>query len=108
MTFQTTRQRMRKRRGLVFLQLSSFLLIGLYGVFASATPPTAVLPEDTDLNASGPTSPLQNPFAGLARSGYLLGNMGGLRPFISKYGLSLAITETSEVLGNFTGGVHRG
>ena len=34
--------------------------------------------------------------------------MGGLRPFLSKYGLSLSILETSEVLGNVSGGVKQG
>ena len=34
--------------------------------------------------------------------------MGGLRPLLSKYGISLAATETSEVLGNATGGSRRG
>jgi len=38
----------------------------------------------------------------------LLGDMGGLRPALSKYGLTLGITETSELLGNVTGGVHQG
>jgi porin len=38
----------------------------------------------------------------------MLGNMGGLRPLLSKYGLSLGITETSEVLGNATGGSRHG
>ena len=34
--------------------------------------------------------------------------MGGLRPFLSQYGISLALQETSEVLGNVTGGFHQG
>ena len=34
--------------------------------------------------------------------------MGGLRTELSKYGISLAIQETSEVLGNVTGGTHKG
>src|SRR5207248_1994213 len=38
----------------------------------------------------------------------LLGDMGGLRPFLVGYGAKLAIVETSEVLGNFTGGLRRG
>jgi porin len=45
---------------------------------------------------------------GLARSGYLLGDMFGLRTELAKYGMSLAIQETSEVLGNVTGGSHTG
>lgn len=38
----------------------------------------------------------------------LLGDMDGLRPALGRYGISLGLTETSEVLGNVTGGVHRG
>jgi porin len=45
---------------------------------------------------------------GIKRSSYLLGDMWGLRTLLSKYGVSLAISETSEVLGNVSGGVKRG
>jgi porin len=44
----------------------------------------------------------------LQRSNYFLGDMFGLRSTLSKYGISIALQETSEVLGNVTGGVHRG
>ncbi|HEY1786903.1 MAG TPA: carbohydrate porin, partial [Verrucomicrobiae bacterium] len=45
---------------------------------------------------------------GISRSGYLLGDMWGLRPWLSQYGISLNISETSEVLGNATGGINKG
>jgi porin len=38
----------------------------------------------------------------------MLGDMGGLRTLLSKYGMSLNIAETSEVLGNISGGAHQG
>jgi porin len=38
----------------------------------------------------------------------LLGDAGGLRNYLGKFGISLAVTETSEVLGNATGGVRQG
>jgi porin len=44
----------------------------------------------------------------LRRSNYLLGDMWGLRPWLGKYGMTLSILETSEVLGNPAGGVQRG
>jgi len=44
----------------------------------------------------------------LAQSNYLLGDMWGLRPALSKYGVTVSLSETSEVLGNVTGGVHTG
>jgi porin len=44
----------------------------------------------------------------LNRSNYLLGDMWGLRPFLSRYGMSFALQETSEVLGNVSGGTKQG
>jgi len=38
----------------------------------------------------------------------MLGEMWGLRPWLSQYGVTLTVQETSESLGNVTGGVHRG
>lgn len=38
----------------------------------------------------------------------LLGDAGGVRPYLEKYGLSLGATETSEVLANLTGGIRSG
>ena len=46
--------------------------------------------------------------ADLAPSSNLLGDMAGLRPSLADRGISLGLTESSEVLGNPTGGVHRG
>src|SRR5215472_134446 len=38
----------------------------------------------------------------------LIGDSGGLRPWLAEYGVSLALSETSEVLGNVSGGIRRG
>ena len=38
----------------------------------------------------------------------LLGDIYGLRTALAKYGVTLGLTETSEVLGNVTGGVNKG
>ena len=38
----------------------------------------------------------------------LLGDMGGIRTFLGKYGISIGLQETSEVLGNVTGGTRTG
>jgi len=38
----------------------------------------------------------------------LLGDIGGLRPWLGKYGVTFALTETSEVLANLRGGLARG
>ena len=46
--------------------------------------------------------------SGIERSSNLLGDMWGLRPLLSRYGMTLTLQETSEVLGNLTGGSRRG
>ncbi|MDE1900849.1 MAG: carbohydrate porin [Alphaproteobacteria bacterium] len=43
-----------------------------------------------------------------SRSQSALGDMGGLRPWLSRYGTSFNIEETSEILGNVSGGTHQG
>jgi porin len=43
-----------------------------------------------------------------ANSAYLLGDMGGLRPFLSKYGMTFTLQEQSEILGNVRGGRRQG
>lgn len=45
---------------------------------------------------------------GIDRSSALLGDMWGLRSDLSRYGISLALLETSELLGNVTGGTQKG
>jgi porin len=73
---------------------------------ALAAPPILSVPSDEDFQ------PDQNGSGGylskLSRSNLLLGDMGGLRSELSKYGISLAIQETSEVLGNVAGGSRKG
>lgn len=43
-----------------------------------------------------------------AADDHLLGDIGGLRPFLAQYGASVELTETSELLGNLTGGMRQG
>lgn len=38
----------------------------------------------------------------------LLGDMGGLRPWLERHGITLGLTETSEIFGNASGGLKRG
>lgn len=38
----------------------------------------------------------------------LLGDIGGLRTLLKNYGITFSLSETSEVLGNLTGGIRRG
>ncbi len=46
--------------------------------------------------------------ADLDQAPNLLGDVGGLRPSLASHGIALGLTETSEVLGNLSGGVRRG
>src|SRR3984885_3686955 len=82
----------------------------IYGNAALAAPPQIQIPTEEQLQPGAtPTTVEGSDFlSGLARTNFLLGNMGGLRPFLAQYGISLALQETSEVLGNVTGGIHRG
>jgi len=78
---------------------------------ALATPPPVPVVEEAPPSGQQTNNPLTS-FSGfvaqLRRSNYLLGDMWGLRPLLSKYGMTLSILETSEVLGNATGAVRRG
>jgi porin len=77
---------------------------------AMAAPPQIQVPTEEQLQPGETPSTVEGPdfLSGLARTNFLLGNMGGLRPFLAQYGISLALQETSEVLGNVTGGIHKG
>ena len=77
---------------------------------AAAAPPAIQIPAE-DAFESGEGTPNTGPFGflnGVSRSGFLLGDMWGLRSTLAKYGISFALQETSEVLGNVTGGAKRG
>jgi porin len=75
---------------------------------ASAAPPPVPALTETNVIAgqvkTGPPSFLD----GISRSNYLLGDLGGLRTLLSRYGISLSLQETSELLGNVSGGVRQG
>ncbi len=45
---------------------------------------------------------------GLWEQSNLLGDMAGLRLLLGQYGISFGLSETSQVFGNVTGGVHQG
>jgi porin len=67
---------------------------------ARAEPP---VPSDA---STGPDEPGFG--TGLWTRGNLLGDMGGLRTVLGNYGITIGLQETSEVLGNVTGGTHTG
>jgi porin len=89
------------------------LLAFFLATSALATPPIVTVPTEIESPQSGQTKTNGSPtltgfLAGIKRSGYLLGDMWGLRTLLSKYGMSLAVSETSEVLGNVSGGIKQG
>jgi porin len=106
--FLTDRESRMKVRQL-YIHLTAALLAMLFGRFCRATPPIFA-PSDPSQEQQSDTSGAHAPgfLEGVSRSSYLLGDMGGLRPWLSKYGISLNIAETSEGLGNVTGGAKRG
>ncbi len=96
------------------------LAAGLAGILA-ITPALATPPMVSSPELSPPTTTTGNPsnatpetvapagfFSQMGHSDTMLGDMGGLRPFLAKYGLTLSILETSEILGNVTGGTNTG
>jgi porin len=88
---------------------SMLAVLGLWSEPARSAPPQIQVPTEEELQPGEYTpTGVQGFLSGLARTNFLLGNMGGLRPFLSQYGISLAIQETSEVFGNVTGGLHKG
>ena len=75
---------------------------------AQASPPALSAPVSSEQTAGGAPQGFSGYLSSLQKSSYLLGDMFGLRTQLSRYGVSLAIQETSEVLGNATGGIHQG
>ncbi|HBK05906.1 MAG TPA: carbohydrate porin [Acetobacteraceae bacterium] len=74
---------------------------------ALAAPPMLAAPSDEDFQSDANGTP-GSFLSRLNKTNLLLGDMGGLRTELSKYGMSLAVAETSEVLGNHTGGSKTG
>jgi porin len=82
---------------------------------AGAAPPPLPLPaaaeESPAPGVPGQPAPSPQPsdfFTGINRRSQFLGNLFGLRPLLSKYGITLAASETSELLGNVSGGYQQG
>ncbi len=75
---------------------------------ARASPPALSVPVSSEQTAGGAPQGFSGYLSSLRKSSFLLGDMFGLRTELSRFGASLAIQETSEVLGNATGGIHKG
>jgi Carbohydrate-selective porin, OprB family len=82
----------------------------LSGASADAETPALAPPLQELITQSSTIEPLrpETLLRRLSRRSSLLDDLLGLRPWLSQLGVTLSISETSEVLGNVTGGVQRG
>jgi len=75
---------------------------------AHGAPPPISTPVTGEEGQAAPSAGLFGFLATINRSSALLGDLWGLRTLLSRYGMTLALQETSEVLANVTGGTHTG
>ena len=105
---QLSEQGAPSRRGRAPVGIAGIAALVLGGAPAAvAAPPPLAVPADPQANLSGGEGS-SGILGNLGRTNFLLGDLFGIRTVLSRFGVSLAIQETSEVLGNATGGVHRG
>lgn len=79
----------------------------LASTVAFAGTPVDAQPESPEADLAIQAKPT-NMLTGIWTRQSLLGDMGGIRPWLGKYGATLQITETSEYLANLRGGLKRG
>lgn len=86
-----------------------------FATFASGTAYAQSSPAaNPDANPEAPEADLNikaqpsNFWTGFWTRQNMLGDIGGLRPWLGKYGVTLDVTETSEYLANLRGGLNRG
>jgi porin len=85
------------------------LAVALLVPFSSiAAPPPLSIPISSEQSPNGAAADAGSFLSNLKRSNFLLGDMFGLRKTLSGYGIDLAVQETSEMLGNVTGGTRKG
>ena len=99
---------MRKYRNLARFPLIVLSLLWLLPSTTHTTWANETLPAQSMEHPDSGTSSAPADSAGLWDRPNFLGDMGGLRTVLGNYGITFGLTETSEVLGNTTGGLHRG
>jgi porin len=82
-------------------------MLGLLSTNSNAAPPPMMM-QAADEEVSSASSGFWGFLGGINRSSALLGDLWGLRRSLSSHGISLGVQETSEYLGNLTGGTQRG
>jgi porin len=80
----------------------------LFGGIALGAPPPLSVPVSSEQAVNGQPADLFAFLSNLKRSNFLLGDLFGVRPWLSKFGISLFVQETSEELGNVGGGTKTG
>jgi porin len=72
--------------------------------------PVEALPSSSPAETDNATKADQTPPApaGFWHRSNLFGDMGGLRPWLGNYGVTIGLQETSEYLNNLSGGIKRG
>lgn len=98
----SVRARMRPAACAAILACASFASSAAF-----ADVPVDAQPEAPEADLSIQAKPT-NMWTGIWTRQSLLGDMGGIRPWLGKYGATLQITETSEYLANLRGGLNRG
>jgi porin len=103
------RARSRKRPSCLAVLLTALCATPFpWGGADAQSPAPSDEPAQRQSPTPGPTDETPDFLGGLTQRSNLLGDMGGVRPFLGKYGVTLGLQETSEVFGNVTGGVQRG
>jgi len=75
---------------------------------AVAAPPPIAVPISQQEQQGAPVTEMSALLSHLNRSNYLFGDLFGLRSLLSRYGITFVAQETSEFLGNTTGGTKTG
>ena len=83
-------------------------LASLCSGHANAAPPPMMIQAATDDGYTAKPVGFLGFLDGINRSSALLGDMWGLRTDLSRHGIFLEVMETSEYLGNTSGGTHQG
>ena len=99
------RRRAPALRAIAVLAASATLACGAARAQSNANPDAAPEAPEADLAIQAQPS---NFWTGVWTRQNLLGDMGGLRPWLGKYGVTFQLTETSEYLANLRGGLRTG
>jgi porin len=101
----TRRTRLPSMRRAALCTAFAWASLNAGAAMAEANPDATPEAPEADLNIQATQT---NQWTGFWNRQTMLGDIGGLRPWLGKYGVTFALTETSEVLANLRGGLARG